>query len=1012
MRQRSPCEEQDSPFGCAHPVLLHPQVGPLFWTLLLSFAACLLCGFFSLAASFLRARLTERSGTAKTWKKEDLAPPRRSSETYPKVSVIEQFLQQVAREPKGIALKSPELSVSYEQLLSCALQCARLVSPYLDLERSGCPLVALYLHNGPRLVAGVLGSWLAKGAWTPLDRKSPKGRLQELVKLTKPAVVLCDDERPFQELEVPLVQAEQLTLDASDPYVDGESAAGVQLESVAQVIYTSGSTGEPKGVIYSHGRLAFSTHFFAEQCHVTGGTRVLQKTPNIWSVFRHELYPSLCRGGQVIHPEPLKASDPVHLAETIRSNSVSLLVATPTVLELILDSTTGTALSSLSRVVCMGEPLSWRLVRRVRQQLSVEVMNFYGSTETENSTYTIALGRRDLPSAGVVPAGQPQPHVSIHLLNPASMELSDPGAEGEVCFAGVLSSGYWQRPDLTARHFVQHPQLGLLYRTGDLGRWQNQELEVLGRLDRQVKIRGCRVELQELEVLLGSLVGTCAAVAVQGEMDHLQIVAFVGADCGFDLETLSEEASKILSPQLMPSLFVLLPDLPRLNNGKVDLVKLKVLASDALANQPAETYAVQDSLGVLQNLSKSQIEEDRWIQNQQAFWTLLVMMQHFGIVCMGGIYSKDDFGIAVWHVLGSLCHARDMVAFVLLLGFTDARYAAGFNHRDAAVLVVAVVKTLINLVPGPLHVGAEWFLYVYFWCRILLVLLSKLKPGSWQVVLLALAACMCPDDFLWLQLPLEWRGRIENSAGGIDGKGLRWCALFMPACYLAAFHFTCSGAFSLCKGRGISWMNRCVDGLGHYVEPERARWALEISFSFACWILFCSMTILTGQLPLPKPVGYQFGYQAVYVEDGGLERGKSHGVSWHYMTHPSLFSYILLWIGEAGLFVLPGITVALAMVYLPWHFQTMGSACFGIYVTHVSVAFSDPIMRAQSEIIKNITNPSWDQRLNFLILLLWTILLCLVYAHTIGVLAHRLLVWTLQHLAKLLSSDRSNRLDY
>ena len=65
--------------------------------------------------------------------------------------------------------------MSYEQLLSCALQCARLVSPYLDLERSGCPLVALYLHNGPRLVAGVLGSWLAKGAWTPLDRKSPKG---------------------------------------------------------------------------------------------------------------------------------------------------------------------------------------------------------------------------------------------------------------------------------------------------------------------------------------------------------------------------------------------------------------------------------------------------------------------------------------------------------------------------------------------------------------------------------------------------------------------------------------------------------------------------------------------------------------------------------------------------------------------------------------------------------------------------------------------------------------------
>ena len=83
-------------FQCLFQAFSSLQVGPLFWTLLLSFAACLLCGFFSLAASFLRARLTERSGTAKTWKKEDLAPPRRSSETYPKVSVIEQFLQQVA----------------------------------------------------------------------------------------------------------------------------------------------------------------------------------------------------------------------------------------------------------------------------------------------------------------------------------------------------------------------------------------------------------------------------------------------------------------------------------------------------------------------------------------------------------------------------------------------------------------------------------------------------------------------------------------------------------------------------------------------------------------------------------------------------------------------------------------------------------------------------------------------------------------------------------------------------
>ena len=111
------------------------------------------------------------------------------------------------------------------------------------------------------------------------------------------------------------------------------------------------------------------------------------------------------------------------------------------------------------------------------------------------------------------------------------MDVCSEGGQGEICFGGVMSSGYWQRPDLTAMNFVQHPELGLLYRTGDLGKWQRSQLVVLGRIDRQVKIRGCRVELQELELTLRQLVldcggAECAAVAAQGS-DHLQIVAFV-----------------------------------------------------------------------------------------------------------------------------------------------------------------------------------------------------------------------------------------------------------------------------------------------------------------------------------------------------------------------------------------------------------------------------------------------------------------------------------------------------
>ena len=227
------------------------------------------------------------------------------------------------------------------------------------------------------------------------------------------------------------------------------------LQRVAQVIYTSGSTGRPKGVIYSHERLAHSTHFFAEQCEINRTTRVLQKTPHIWAVFRHEVYPALCRGALVVYPDQEKMADPIHLAHVITSCKVSLLISTPTILELLLD--TGEPMNSLKRAVCMGEPLSWALAARVTDR-RVTLMNFYGSTETENTVFTVPRRNRK----GFVPAGRPQPHVKIHLLKPGTLEEVD---EGEICFGGIMSSGYWQHPELTATSFVDHPTLGKLYRS-------------------------------------------------------------------------------------------------------------------------------------------------------------------------------------------------------------------------------------------------------------------------------------------------------------------------------------------------------------------------------------------------------------------------------------------------------------------------------------------------------------------------------------------------------------------
>ena len=497
-----------------------------------------------------------------------------------------------------------------------------------------------------------------------------------------------------------------------------------------------------------------------------------------------------------------------------------------------------------------------------------------------------------------------------------------------------------------------------------------------------------------------------AAVAASGDASHLQIVAFVCPE-SLDLEAIHKEAQARLSPQLMPSLFTALPKLPRLNNGKVDLMRLKTLASDALAKQSTETHTVLDSLGVLQRLTKSQIEEDKWMQNQQAFWTLMVMMEHFhltrGAARSGPQYGSGDADFRALFMLIDFCHCRDMVAFLLLLGFADSRLQRSeriLGPRDAAVLIAALFMTLVfrpvhaaifrgvDALP-PVTIGPEWFLYAYFWARLVLLGLSRhLKPGLWQVIFMFLMA-MSPDDLFWLRLPQSWRAALEEN-NPLDTKSLKLIGAFFPACYLLAFHASRAGIVTWCKRSGQQIMQK-LESRSMVFTP----WILEQSFSFACWSQWLALSLLCGRWP-KWDLGsftYQHGYQAVFVEIG------SHSVSWYYMTHPSLLIYLALWIGEAILLISPAISIALAMAYLPYHFKTMGTACFGIYLIHVPMAYEPWTKYFEAPILSHITNPNWNGGTNLVIVLAWNAIFCILFAHTVGLAFHRLLVSALAKLA-------------
>ncbi|WP_433931236.1 amino acid adenylation domain-containing protein [Sorangium cellulosum] len=490
--------------------------------------------------------------------------------------VHELFEAQAERTPDAVAVIFDERRLTYRELNARANQLAHA------LRRRGVGpdvLVAIAAERSAEMVIALLAVLKAGGAYVPIDPDYPAERI---------AYMLDDAGAPVLLSQWPVVsrlpahRAEVLCLDVDRALIDREPttnlAVPVAPDNLAYTIYTSGSTGRPKGAGNSHRGLLNRLQWMQERYGLTADDRVLQKTPFSFDVSVWEFFWPLITGAGLVVARPGDHRDGERLIDLIKRHDVTTLHFVPPMLQAFLETPGAASCRSLRRVICSGEALPAELARRFFERMDqAELHNLYGPTEASIDVTAWACRRGDTSAS--VPIGAPIANTQIYLLDRHGHPVPV-GVAGELHIGGVgLARGYHRRPALTAERFVPDPfgaaPGGRLYRTGDLARYRpDGAIEFLGRLDHQVKIRGLRVELGEIEARLLQHPGVREAVVVARDEAHggKRLVAYVAPRDGAALETAALRAwlADALPAYMVPAPILAVERLPLSPNGKID----------------------------------------------------------------------------------------------------------------------------------------------------------------------------------------------------------------------------------------------------------------------------------------------------------------------------------------------------------------------------------------------------------------------------------------------------------
>jgi len=519
------------------------------------------------------------------------------------------FDTQVSKSPNAVAVICGGEQLTYQELNLKADQLAHHLQT-LGVEPN--ELIGICVDRSIDMVVGILGILKSGASYVPLDPTYPRERLSFILNDANIQVVVTQPKL-FDLLsgEVPHVVSVGEVLSGSGQQPKVSLKRDVSGENLAYVIYTSGSTGKPKGVMITHESLGHFVRIACQALDVTSEDVYLQTASISYALSVRQLMVPLAYGATLVIADSEQMRDPILLFELIKQTQISLMDMVPSfwrtctqrLLLLPFEEQHALLDNHLRRIVSIGEALLSDIPRDWKFKLghNARLVNIFGQTETTGVVATYPIPAVDKNEIEAVPIGWSVPDTEIYILD-ANLQPVPAGETGELCIGSpCLALGYLNRPDLTAQKFIPNPfndaGKARLYRTGDIARHRpDGAIEFLGRSDFQIKIRGQRLELGEVEAVISecSFVQACAVVAQGEQPDDKHLVAYIIPIVGQEptVSQMRQYMKQHVPDYMIPSTFIFLDTFPLTPNGKLDRLALSdpaFIRSDSIQTEIRDT---------------------------------------------------------------------------------------------------------------------------------------------------------------------------------------------------------------------------------------------------------------------------------------------------------------------------------------------------------------------------------------------------------------------------------------